>query len=79
MNITHIQMMLLMFSRNKKELRKERALNEGMTWDSDEYDADPDTFKQKYKTMVTYERGADRGLSNRDKMDNRSIGMAHDE
>lgn len=65
--------------RNKKELRKERAKAEGVAWDSDEYEADPEKFKQKYKTMVTYERGADRGLTKKDKIDNRDLGPGLDE
>ena len=49
---------------------------EGLDWDSDEYDADPEAFKQKYKSMVTYEKGG-RG-SKKDKMDDRGIGLGHD-
>ena len=57
---------------NKKQLRKERALAEGMDWDSDEYEADPEGFKQKFKSMVTYDKGGSR--FKKDEMDNRDIG-----
>lgn len=67
------------FCRNKKQLRKERALAEGMEWDSDEYEADPEGFKQKYKSMVTYDKGSERGLTKKGKADNRSLGPGHDE
>jgi len=50
-----------------------------MEWDSDEYEADPEGFKQKFKSMVSYERGADRGLTKKDKMDNRGMGLGHEE
>ena len=64
--------------RNKKQLRKERAMAEGMEWDSDEYEADPEGFKKKYQSMVTYDKGGDRGLTKKDKMDNRGLGPGHD-
>ena len=63
-------------SRNKKQLRKERALAEGLDWDSDEYDKDPEAFKEKYKSMVTYEKGGER--FKKGKADNRGPGMGHE-
>lgn len=63
---------------NKKQLRKERALKEGLAWDSDEYDDDPDAFKKKYKSLVTYEKGASRGLDPEGKRDGREPGLGHE-
>ena len=65
--------------RNKKQLRKERAKAEGMAWDSDEYNANPEGFKQKFKSMVSYGKGADRVLTGKDKMDGRDLGLGHEE
>ena len=62
--------------RNKKQLRKERALAEGLDWDSDEYDKDPEAFKEKYKSMVTYEKGGER--FKKGKADNRGLGPGHE-
>lgn len=50
---------------------------EGLDWDSDEYDKDPEAFKEKYKSMVTYEKGGDRFKKGKD--DNRGMGPGHDE
>ena len=61
---------------NKKQLRKERALAEGLDWDSDEYDKDPEALKEKYKSMVTYEKGGER--FKKGKADNRGLGPGHE-
>ena len=58
-------------------MRKERALAEGLDWDSDEYDRDPEAFKEKYKSMVTYEKGGERFKKGKD--DHRGLGPGHDE
>lgn len=60
------------FLSNKKQLRKERAKAEGMDWDSDEYEADPEGFKKKFKSMVTYDKGGQR--FKKGEVDNRDIG-----
>ncbi|XP_067932252.1 myosin-2 heavy chain-like [Watersipora subatra] len=62
--------------KNKKQLRKERALAEGLGWDSDEYDKDPEAFKEKYKSMVTYDKGGER--FKKGKEDTRGHGLGHD-
>lgn len=49
-----------------------------MDWDSDEYDKDPEGFKEKYKSMVTYEKGAGRGLTKKGKTDGRGVGLGHE-
>ncbi|XP_067929601.1 uncharacterized protein [Watersipora subatra] len=64
---------------NKKQLRKERAMAEGVNWDSDEYEADPEGFKTKYQSMVTYDKGGDRRLTKNGKPDNRALGQGHEE
>lgn len=50
-----------------------------MAWDSDEYEANPEGFKQKFKSMVSYGKGSDRGLTGKDKMDGRDLGLGHEE
>lgn len=52
---------------------------EGVNWDSDEYEADPEGFKTKYQSMVTYDKGGDRRLTKNGKPDNRALGPGHEE
>lgn len=47
-----------------------------MAWDSDEYEADPEGFKKKFQSMVTYDKSSSK---KKPVSDNRGMGLGHDE